>query len=230
MNYFKLKQYFVNQLLNVYDVREIEQIFFLVLEDLYQISKTDYILKKQELVDDDVILRFDKILSQLKANKPIQYILKYAYCFERKFKVNQNVLIPRQETESLIELIQKTHQSPKVNLLDIGTGTGCIPIILKIQNPEFQVSAIDISKEALKLAEKNAEQYSVEIKLFQKDILNPKQWLDFENSSFDIIVSNPPYVLNSEKIKMHNNVLDYEPKQALFVNDDNPLVFYTAII
>lgn len=167
------------------------------------------------------------IVSQLKLQKPIQYILGEADFFGLIFTVTPEVLIPRQETEELVDwIIKSTGHNPK-SILDIGTGSGCIAISLAANLEKSQVTAIDISPSALDLAKKNAIRNSVHVDFHAKDILDLDN--SIPNTPFDIIVSNPPYVRESEKKLMKANVLDHEPSTALFVHDNNPLIFYSTI-
>jgi len=167
------------------------------------------------------------IVSQLKLQKPIQYILGEADFFGLIFTVTPDVLIPRQETEELVDwIIKSTGHNPK-SILDIGTGSGCIAISLAANLEKSQVTAIDISPSALDLAKNNAIRNSVFIDFHVTDILDLNNYIP--NAPFDIIVSNPPYVRESEKNLMKANVLDYEPSTALFIDDNNPLIFYSII-
>jgi release factor glutamine methyltransferase len=174
-------------------------------------------------------------LSELKLQKPIQHILGNAHFFGLEFCVNEHTLIPRPETEELVQWILdaiKTENLPTktYRILDIGTGSGCIPIALKKNIPNAVISTIDISEKALEVARKNSESNEVEIQFVQADVLALENLNLFgENILFDIIVSNPPYVRNLEKEAMHKNVLDFEPDSALFVADSDPLVFYDKI-
>jgi release factor glutamine methyltransferase len=163
--------------------------------------------------------------SQLLEKKPIQYILGEAPFYGREFKVNASVLIPRNETEELVHLIIKENKKLNLRILDIGTGSGCIPISLALEIPSSKTFALDISKEALEVAKDNAKKHEESIIFFQVDILNE----DIPVKDLDIIVSNPPYVCESEKSLMHENVLNFEPHLALFVKDNDPLVFYKII-
>ncbi|MBI4931899.1 MAG: peptide chain release factor N(5)-glutamine methyltransferase [Bacteroidetes bacterium] len=176
--------------------------------------------------------RFKTILSQLKNHKPIQYILGHTEFYGLKIRVNKHVLIPRPETEELVEEIIENTDDKKLelNILDIGTGSGCIAIALKKNLPESTVSAIDISDEALLVAKENSILNHTLINFLQADILGVNNTSTHQLNNFDIIVSNPPYIRISEKEKMSNNVLGYEPHLALFVNDNDPLIFYTAIV
>lgn len=172
----------------------------------------------------------DHILDELKTGKPIQYILGHTEFYGLTFKVNPSVLIPRPETEELVEWVISSVGSWRLavgNLLDIGTGSGCIAISLKKNLPEVHVSAIDISPEALKTAKENAELNDVHVDFIHANILNEK--FDIENSKFEIIISNPPYITLDDKKQMHTNVTDFEPHTALFVPENDPLIFYSAI-
>ncbi len=208
---------FFNILINYY--LSLERIT-LVLEPDLNLTKTE----EQPLFE---------ALARLKNHEPIQYIIGETEFFGLNFKVNQHTLIPRPETEELVELIINNVASIKVekslNILDVGTGTGCIAISLANKLPNAQVTAIDISDEALQIAKQNALNNEVQIKFIKADILN-KDDIDSKDQKFDIIVSNPPYVRNLEKAEMKKNVLNYEPSSALFVSDDNPLLFYKAIV
>jgi len=230
MNYFKLKQYFVESLSSIYEEPELESIFFLLLDELYSISRIDYSLNKQKEVDFEIENKLKQNIIELKQNKPVQHILGYGYCLGRKFKVSKDVLIPRRETEELIDLILKNHKNQEQRIIDIGTGTACISINLKLESPQFEVLALDVSENVLAIAQENARHFKSLIHFQQMNILESKEWNVFENNTFDIIVSNPPYVRNKEKGEMHKNVLDYDPELALFVDDNNPLVFYTRIL
>jgi release factor glutamine methyltransferase len=168
----------------------------------------------------------NQFTTQLLAHHPIQYVLGEADFYLLKFKVNSNVLIPRPETEELVYLIIQEQKNKPVNILDIGTGSGCIAIALKKNLPLAQLIAIDISNEALALAEKNATSNRVEVTFYKADALNlqSSNW-----PQFDVIVSNPPYIAQSEMEIMDENVKAHEPHLALFVNDDEPLIFYDKI-
>jgi release factor glutamine methyltransferase len=164
----------------------------------------------------------------IKQNFPIQYILGEAYFYELTFKVNDSVLIPRPETEELVELILKENTKPK-SLLDIGTGSGCIPIALKKNLPTCHVSACDISLDALKVAKQNAHENAADVHFFECDILSQDS-IHLSDKQFDLIVSNPPYILNTEKQIMQAQVLEHEPHLALFVKGSDAIIFYRKII
>lgn len=174
--------------------------------------------------------QFIPIVEDLKRERPLQYILGYEWFGHLKLNVNEHVLIPRPETEELVhwvlEEVRLQQQNQSCTILDIGTGSGCIPIWLKSKDNQIEVTAIDISKEALAQATQNAQIHQVDIQFVQADILQSDLNL---NTLFDIIISNPPYITSDERSEMASNVLDYEPSLALFVHNDDPLQFYKAI-
>jgi release factor glutamine methyltransferase len=175
---------------------------------------------------------FEIIKDRLLRGEPVQYVVGFAWFYGLKFKVNNSVLIPRPETEELVEWVLETAKTfqkadKKVRILDIGTGSGCIPVTLKVKNPKLEVSAVDVSESALITSSRNAYRYGAEIDFKRIDILNTSAWTDLCN--FDIIVSNPPYIPHAEKALMEGNVLDFEPHLALFVDNDNALIFYENI-
>lgn len=227
-----LKQYkthFFDSLKNIQDEQEIESFFFILTEYLHNLKRVDVALNPNFKLSDAEVEKWNKILSELQQEKPIQYITGEAWFYGLQFEVNENTLIPRPETEELVEWIiesQKSKvQSQKLEILDIGTGTGCIPISLKLNLPQANVSAIDVSEQALDVAKRNAASNKVEINFILANILEVKDL----NQHFDIIVSNPPYVRNLEKEEIKKNVLEYEPHLALFVEDTDALLFYRKI-
>ena len=226
MNYSQIKKIFHQQLKEIYIENEIDSLFFIALEYVTSISKIEYILQKEEEISEEKLIELKFILEELTKNKPIQYITKNAYFYGLNFYVNEKVLIPRQETNELVDwvLMSVTHSKP-IKILDIGTGSGCIAITLKKNLPLSEVFAIDISNEVIQVAQKNANDNEVEINFLQKNILE----INDLKSNFDIIISNPPYVRELEKLEMASNVLDNEPHLALFVPDNNPLLFYEKI-
>lgn len=224
------KSIFIQILLSLYDEAEIESFFYIILENKHKLKRIDLALNPDLQFSDYEIEVWNSILEKLKLEIPIQYILGSTFFFGMEFEVNENVLIPRPETEELVEWILKENSNnktpnSKLQLLDIGTGSGCISITLAKKLPNAEVFAIDISDKALKIAQKNAEINGVNVIFIQKNILETEDLLD----TFDIIVSNPPYVRNLEKHEIKKNVLDNEPHLALFVDDDDALVFYRKI-
>ncbi len=248
----ELKIRFETELASIYDQGEIDSFFYMILEHAHQMKRIDFILQPNFVIDN--ISQWNAIIADLQQEKPIQYILGEAWFYGLPFKVNENTLIPRPETEELVEWIIESSKSKvksqkniesilshraesrcELSILDIGTGTGCIPISLKVNLPEAEVFAIDVSEKALEIAKENAKQNEVNINFIQADILQVEDLeklstFDFRLSTkFDIIVSNPPYVRNLEKVEIKKNVLEYEPHLALFVEDNDPLVFYRKI-
>lgn len=223
------KAIFIDELSSIYDKMEAESFFYLILENLHQLKRIDLALNPDFEISEYDKVKWESILSELKTQKPIQYILGETEFYGLKFKVDENVLIPRPETEELVELIISKYKnqdaSKKLKILDIGTGSGCIPISLKKNLPNAEVFTIDISENALKVAKENAKLNGVEVNFIQKSIFEIE---DLERQ-FDIIVSNPPYVRMLEKEEIKTNVLKYEPHLALFVEDNDALIFYRKI-
>jgi len=223
------KTIFLQELSSWYDEKEIESFFYLVLENFHQKKRIDLALNPELTMDAKQLLHWESIVEELKKQKPIQYILGETEFYGLRFLVNENVLIPRPETEELVDLIIANHlkiqQTNNLKILDIGTGSGCIPISLKKNLPNAEVFALDVSEKALATAQQNAALNEVEVLFILKDIL---QTNDLEQQ-FDIIVSNPPYVRNLEKVEINPNVLEYEPHLALFVEDNDALLFYRKI-
>jgi len=221
------KKYITDNLEGLYDKNEIESFIYLIFKHLFGYGRKEMILMRNEILSSENMERIHNIVERLKVYEPIQYILGEAEFYGLKFIVKPGVLIPRNETEELADIIIKRNKHKKITLLDIGTGTGCIPIAVKKYLPEAEVWGCDISETALSVAKENASRNSVDIFFVQFDILSEKT---FPVTGFDIIVSNPPYVTEKEKELMQPNVLDYEPHLALFVPDDDPLMFYRAIV
>ncbi|WP_353148534.1 peptide chain release factor N(5)-glutamine methyltransferase [Flavobacterium sp.] len=233
MNIKSLKTYFFTELQTIQEDAEIESFFFILTEFLHNLKRIDVSLHPDFEVSETDFEKWQSIISELKTEKPIQYITGEAWFYGLRFEVNENTLIPRPETEELVEWIVDglKIKGKGQRVLDIGTGSGCIPIALKKEIPSAQVSAIDISEKALKMARKNALNNQVEVNFIQQDILQTSN-LQISKSSnflFDVIVSNPPYVRNLEKHEIKKNVLDYEPHLALFVDDSDALLFYRKI-
>jgi len=233
MNIKSLKTHFFTELQTIQEDAEIESFFFILTEFLHNLKRIDVSLHPDFEVSESDFEKWNTIISELKTEKPIQYITGEAWFYGLRFEVNENTLIPRPETEELVEWIVDglKLKGKGQRVLDIGTGSGCIPIALKKEIPSAQVSAIDISEKALEMARKNALNNQVEVNFIQQDILQSSN-LQISKSSnllFDVIVSNPPYVRNLEKHEIKKNVLDYEPHLALFVDDSDALLFYRKI-
>ena len=228
----------VSEITSVYEENEAKSIVYLLLKYYLNLSKTNILLDYRI----DQLYDFQDIIHRLKAQEPVQYIIGETEFYGRKFKVTSDTLIPRPETEELVLLTINSYksrneqllignkkifnsQSP-LSILDMGTGSGCIAISLACELTNAQVYAYDISENALKVAKENAVMNNVNVIFEQVDVLNPSP---SSLPPFSIIVSNPPYVMTAEKLEMEQNVLDYEPHLALFVENSNPLIFYKAI-
>ena len=227
------KSKFLQELSPIYDEMEAASFFYLILEHLHQLRRIDLALKPEIEISESDIDQWERLLSELKMEKPIQYLLGETEFYGLKFKVNENVLIPRPETEELVELILVESQKAKVEslkILDIGTGSGCIAISLAKNLPNTLVFAIDVSEKALETAKENTTLNGVEVTFIQQNILEITNLTsDLGLSTFDLIVSNPPYVRMLEKEEIKPNVLENEPHLALFVEDNDALLFYRKI-
>lgn len=218
----------VNRLNNLYESQEAHSIVKRLFEDLLKIDQLQLYLEKSSQLSEEQQITLEAALKRLEEGEPVQYIVGFAYFLSNQINVNPNVLIPRQETEELVYNIQKAHPDFEGRILDIGTGTGCIAIALSQYFPKAEIMGIDHSKEAIQTAKVNARQNKVNPQFQQLDIWEDEQVDTLE--PFDLIVSNPPYVTESEKSTIHQNVLAYEPHEALFVNNEEPLEYYQQIV
>ncbi len=217
------------------DPDEIQSITYQVLENLLGLSRTDILSEKQVNIT-NIEARLSETVKRINHHEPLQYIIGEADFFGRKFTVNPAVLIPRPETEELVHLIIselkerpleiERDENAKKRILDIGTGSGCIPISLALEILNSEVFALDISEDALNVAEQNAHRLQAKVQFARLDILNTN--IPFQN--LDVVVSNPPYIAMSEINDMSRNVVEHEPHIALFVEDDDPLLFYKTIV
>ncbi len=215
-----------SELKELYSASESDTIALILLEEISGLSRVQLLTRKEVSLNDLQKLKLQEYIERLKKYEPIQYVLGETEFFSLRFKVNNSVLIPRPETEELVEWILEDRDNLQVfSLLDIGTGSGCIPISIKYNRGNAQVYALDYSVDALKVAEQNMNENQVDIRLIHDDILNPAK----QYSKFDVIVSNPPYIPVSEAAIMDKNVIAYEPNLALFVENDDPLLFYKKI-
>ena len=214
------------ELKDLYSPEEVSSIIDIIFKHLMKFKKFEVILHFDTLVPDAIKTQIYNIIQQLKRNKPIQYILGCTEFYGLSFFVDESVLIPRPETEELVYWILNDYRGTKPRIIDIGTGSGCIAIALAKLLPDAVVHAADISEKALENAQRNASYNNVTVEFHQLDILS-EHLPGFD--PFDIIVSNPPYVTMSQKEQIEANVLDYEPHLALFVPENDPLIFYTAI-
>ncbi|WP_422092220.1 peptide chain release factor N(5)-glutamine methyltransferase [Tenacibaculum ovolyticum] len=249
----QIKQYkitFSKQLSNIYPQTEIDTFFYYLIEEYLSLQRIDLIMQPDFEITSEKELLFNNAVKRLQKEEPIQYIIGNTEFYGLPFLVDENTLIPRPETEELVEwILNEVNSVEKINILDVGTGTGCIPISLKKNLPNANISAIDVSINALKKAAENARLNNVIINFIEQDILkttslnvikSKTELFSTEKEStspktprndlkFDIIVSNPPYVRELEKAEIKNNVLENEPHLALFVDDNNPLIFYDKI-
>ena len=225
-----IRKYYCEQLCSIYDKDEANAMILILLEHYFNIDRIKMALEPDLRISESEMLTFHFAVKDLLKNKPIQYIIGETEFCDLKFKVNENVLIPRPETSEMIYKIverQKTKDKRQLSILDIGTGSGCIAISIAKQIPTSKVYALDISEKALEVAKENASNNNVDVTFIHDDILSLKNKIE---TKFDIIVSNPPYVRELEKAEMRNNVLDWEPHNALFVSNDDPLIFYRNIL
>ncbi len=223
-----IRSFYKHKLFKVYNEREADTFLFMLLDEFCGLTKAEILLDKERLVNESQLLKVHFGVRDLLNHKPIQYILGKAEFYGLSFIVNPDVLIPRPETEELVDwIIKENLDREEISIIEIGTGSGCIAITLKKNIPDVAVDAVDLSSGALSVAKKNTVENNVEINFKQLDILDSKSLTSLKN--YDIIVSNPPYVRNLEKKAMKKNVLDFEPKNALFVDDNDPLLFYISI-
>jgi release factor glutamine methyltransferase len=218
------------ELKNVYETDESRNIVELVIEHITNMSRAEQIKNKVPYLTCTQLEDLDTITERLKKNEPVQYVLGEAWFAGMKFKVNKNVLIPRPETEELVDWVVKESQKSKVksqNIIDIGTGSGCIPITIKKKLSQVTVSAIDVCSEALFTATENAISLNADVDFRLLDFLDEEKWKEF--GQYDIIVSNPPYVKQSEITAMQDRVKEFEPHLALFVPDEDALLFYKKL-
>ncbi|WP_127132455.1 peptide chain release factor N(5)-glutamine methyltransferase [Pseudoflavitalea rhizosphaerae] len=216
------------QLATIYGSREAANITDWVLESITGMSKSARLVHAKEHLTTDQKILFDQHLSDLLRHRPVQYVLGESWFHGLRFHVNENVLIPRPETEELVDwIINEQQHQQQLRILDIGTGSGCIPIALKKALPQATVYSCDVSAGALELAKQNAADLAAEVHFIQQNILDASLWEQLPE--VDIIVSNPPYIPEHNKGSMHANVLEHEPHLALFVSNNDPLTFYKAI-
>ena len=225
-----IRNYYCEQLCSIYGKDEASAMILILLEHYFKITRVKMAMEPDLRLSESEMLTFHFAVKDLLKNKPIQYIIGETDFCDLKFKVNENVLIPRPETSELVMKIVNSQLSTfnsQLSILDIGTGSGCIAISLAKNIPDSKVYALDISEKALEVAKGNAINNNVDVTFINDDILSLKNNID---TKFDIIVSNPPYVRELEKAEMRDNVLNWEPHNALFVSDNDPLIFYRNIL
>jgi len=220
---------FLVQLQGIYSLSEATTITEWVFEKMASLKRSDILKNPDKQITPAADKLIQQTLLELLAYKPVQYVLGEAWFYHMKFKVNSHVLIPRPETEELVEQLIADRRSKLTDpaILDIGTGSGCIPVAIKKNLPASKLTAIDVSKDALALAKENAALHNAHINFIEADFLDESNWPALQ--LFDIIISNPPYIPIHEKEKLAKNVTDFEPHLALFVPDKSPLIFYEKI-
>ncbi len=233
-----IRSFYCEQLCSIYDRAEANAMILILFEHYFKINRVKMALEPELRLSESEMLKIHFAVKDLLKHRPLQYIIGETEFCDLKFKVNENVLIPRPETSELVRKIHNAqfirhneqctiNNSEKLSILDIGSGSGCIAISLAKMLADAQIFALDISEEALAVAKENAEINNVNINFIADDILNLKNNIE---TKFDIIVSNPPYVRELEKAEMRDNVLKWEPHKALFVSDEDPLIFYRKIL
>lgn len=232
MYFYEINSTYNKLLLEVYEPREASKILDIVLESVTKMAKPERIANQYRQLPPEQQTLFEEIIEQILKCRPVQYVLGEAWFSGLRLFINENVLVPRPETDELVDWITKDLSSiifdfPVFKILDIGTGSGCIPLGLKKKLFKVELTGIDVSDKALEVAKKNADTYMANVNFIKVDFLDESKWEKLD--TFNVIVSNPPYVKETEKATMHKNVLDYEPAIALFVSDADPLLFYRKI-
>ena len=228
-----IKKQFIHDLLNFYNENEATQLLTILIEHFFGISRNELILNSGHRLSESEILKLHKAVKELMEYKPVQYITGVVEFHGLKLRVSPDVLIPRPETEELVQLVMEVETGRGLTIIDIGTGSGCIAIGLSKLLKKAKVHASDISENAIGLARKNADSNNQDVIFHGNNILNNEEPIvnsKREKIKFDIIVSNPPYVTLNDKKKMHRNVVDYEPHEALFVPNGDPLIYFRAIL
>ena len=215
---------FRSDLSELYTVQEVSSLFKIVLEKSLSFDMTQFYLKPDYILTNFELDNINKFTNQLKKGKPFQYIIGETRFYNYKFYVNNSVLIPRIETEGLVDWVLNDNKDSKKTVIDFCSGSGCIAILMKIKRRKWDIFALEISKKAIELAKRNSSRHSVNINYINADIFSWKKY-----NEIDIIISNPPYILKSQKKFMKANVLKFEPKKSIFVSDENPLTFYKRI-
>lgn len=228
MTWNELYRNFLVQTQALYEQGEADRIVSMIFESLADAPRAFIIRNTKEVVPKEIEVILLSALEKIKLNEPVQYIIGEAWFFDMKFKVGPEVLIPRPETEELVQSLLDLRLIKNSKVLDIGTGSGCIAIAIKKNAPEINVTAIDISSQALLIAKENAKKNDTDISFLQLDMLNESMWESL--GQYDFIISNPPYIPEHERTLLDKNVSEYEPSLALFTPDDNPIIFYEKIL
>lgn len=222
-----VRRYFRSQLVQKFSEREAEQLLRILFEDLFGFDRMKILMMPTLSIDEIQFHQMEMAVADLLSDRPVQYVTGIAEFCDMRFKVNESVLIPRPETEEMVQKNVAQDIHPK-RIWDIGTGSGCIAVSLAKRFPDAEVFAFDVSEKALQVAESNAGLNKVKVNFIHDDVLNPHS--EIFSQPVDLVVSNPPYVCEKERKTMENNVLDWEPENALFVPDNDPLLFYRQIL
>ena len=222
-----VRRYFRSQLVRKFSEREAEQLLRILFEDLFGLDRMKILMNPNLTIDEIQHRQMETAVADLLNDRPVQYVTGIAEFCDMRFKVNKSVLIPRPETEEMVRKIVAQDIHPK-RIWDIGTGSGCIAVSLAKHFADAVIFAFDVSEKALQVAESNAVLNKVKVNFIHDDVLNPHS--EIFSQPVDLVVSNPPYVCEKERKTMENNVLDWEPENALFVPDGNPLLFYRQIL
>lgn len=228
-NLNKAKRHFMQMLGESFPLREVEQLMRVLLEDLFGIDRKQEIMNPRLRIDECQYAVLENAVKQLLVGVPVQYVTGKSWFDGLLFQVDESVLIPRPETEELVQIVASEIPSDRpLRLWDVGTGSGCIAIAMAKRFPLAEVKAFDLSLKALETARANAERHGVQVDFIHDDALNPQS--EVWHQPVDLVLSNPPYIRESERVQMERNVLDHEPSKALFVPDDDPLLFYRQIL
>lgn len=215
----------VSKLDTIYASPERESVAMLLLQDILKVSRRQILLNENVKLDPEALKRLSEGIDRCQTHEPVQHITGITNFYGHDFQVSTDVLIPRPETEELVNLILRSHANQPLRALDIGTGSGCIAITLSLEHQQSDIMAMDISEAALSMARKNAENLGAEVAFYQADVLTE----ELPVTDLDVIVSNPPYIPEMEKESMARRVVNYEPSLALYVPDSDPLLFYRRI-
>ena len=222
-------RYYKEKLSSIYPEHEAQQMVYMLLEDFFGFTRINLAMQPDLRLSESEMLELHFAVKDLLKHKPLQYVSGKAWFYGRVFSVNEQVLIPRQETELLIkEVLSFLKERKQKKVLDLGTGSGCIAVSIALEDKDSDVTAVDISQKAIEMATHNAHTLGAKVKFIEGSIFNNQ--LFSSNVRFDVIASNPPYVTNAGKLDMRSNVLEWEPHSALFVPDEDPLVFYREIV
>lgn len=225
MNHAEFRQYFYQSLTQYYMQSELMEIYHWCVQEIHGFTRVSAYVHNHDLVSEEKLIQWKSVIQRLRNHEPVQYIFGKAVFRDLEISVNPSVLIPRPETEELVQLVLDHETKSELKVLDIGSGSGCIPLSLKQERPTWQVSGVDVSEEALNMARKNAEQLGIDVSFDLMNVLESESL----NGEFDVIVSNPPYIPQTLLAGMDENVKKHEPHLALFVADSKPFVFFEKI-